>query len=73
MIHTRDQNLSPSLLVNQVRCYLQQRVRQKLAIRPELLEVQLVLTIVNYHGNVEVSMLLNDWLSLTILQETGRR
>lgn len=40
---------------------------------PTKISNQIRVTSVNYHGNVEVSMLLNHWLALTILQATGRR
>ena len=36
-------------------------------LRPELLETWLVLTSVNYHRNVFVSIFLNQWLVLTML------
>ena len=41
--------------------------------RPGLLEAWLVLTNVSCHRNVLVSILLNQWLALTILRATGPR
>ena len=38
---------------------------------PELLEAWLELSSINYHRNAQVSILLNQWLALTMLQATG--
>ena len=38
---------------------------------PELLEAWLALTNFNYHGNVWVSIPLNQWLALSMLRPTG--
>ena len=38
---------------------------------PEFLENWLALTSIDYHRNVQVSILLNKWLALTMIRATG--
>ena len=71
MLRTHEAQLLISLVAIGVKKKPFPTIFTNLAIWLVLLEAWLVLTSINYHRNVSVSIPLNQWLALTMLRATS--